>query len=235
MLIHCNALPLPHTPPPILRSAVNGKSAPSSAYKRKNTAPTTRARRDYYYYYYYYYSSSSYNKSINVVCGARRRARYEEEDGGGEEEYGHNDEIALLESYSESARDEALLVTAAVDGDDELLLIFKYSCNRVQVNNPVMLKIVTNSTATGVLVVLELQNCGGSVEKRAAGEAVIQSIDIVRGPFDPNNIQYLEKGLTWKLSEADCSNPESRRSFFVLLFFIFPLSSSFLDLCHLKM
>lgn len=27
--------------------------------------------------------------------------------------------------------------------------------------------------------------------------AVIQSIDVIKGPFDPTNIEYLEKGLTW--------------------------------------
>ena len=27
--------------------------------------------------------------------------------------------------------------------------------------------------------------------------AIIQSIDVVRGPFDPNNIEYLEKGVEW--------------------------------------
>lgn len=27
--------------------------------------------------------------------------------------------------------------------------------------------------------------------------AIIQSIDVVKGPFDPNNIEYLEKGVQW--------------------------------------
>ena len=27
--------------------------------------------------------------------------------------------------------------------------------------------------------------------------AVIQSIDVVEGPFDPNNIEYLEKDVPW--------------------------------------
>nr|QSQ68611.1 hypothetical protein PY_026437 [Puya raimondii] len=180
MLIHCYALPLPHTSPPILRSAVIGKSAPSSAYKRKNTAPTTRARRDYYY---------SGCKNINVVlCGARRRARYEEEDGGGgggEEEYGHNDEIALLESYSESARDEALLVTAAVDGDDEVVLVFK-----------------------GFSSCLSSRTAADPSKSVLPARAVIQSIDVVRGPFDPNNIQYLEKGLTWEAFRSRLQQPK---------------------------
>jgi len=28
--------------------------------------------------------------------------------------------------------------------------------------------------------------------------AVIQSVDVVKGPFDPGNIEYLEKGLPWE-------------------------------------
>lgn len=27
--------------------------------------------------------------------------------------------------------------------------------------------------------------------------AIIQSVDVVRGPFDPSNIEYLEKGVQW--------------------------------------
>jgi hypothetical protein len=27
--------------------------------------------------------------------------------------------------------------------------------------------------------------------------AIIQSVDVVKGPFDPNNIEYLEKGVEW--------------------------------------
>lgn len=27
--------------------------------------------------------------------------------------------------------------------------------------------------------------------------AVIQSVDVVKGPFDPTNIEYLEKDLSW--------------------------------------
>lgn len=28
--------------------------------------------------------------------------------------------------------------------------------------------------------------------------AIIRSIDVVKGPFDPNNIEYLEKGVEWE-------------------------------------
>ena len=27
--------------------------------------------------------------------------------------------------------------------------------------------------------------------------AIIQSVDVVKGPLDPNNIEYLEKGVEW--------------------------------------
>ena len=27
--------------------------------------------------------------------------------------------------------------------------------------------------------------------------AVIQSVDVVEGPFDPDNIEYLEKDVSW--------------------------------------
>ncbi|KAJ6318447.1 hypothetical protein OIU76_013900 [Salix suchowensis] len=60
-------------------------------------------------------------------CRARRRSvRYEDEDEGDrEEEYGHNLEIAMLESYSQSAIGEALLVHAIVDEQEVEVLIFK--------------------------------------------------------------------------------------------------------------
>lgn len=62
--------------------------------------------------------------AISIRCGARRRVRYEDED---EEEYGHNEEIAMLELYSQSARGEALLVHAVLDKQDVDVLIFKVS------------------------------------------------------------------------------------------------------------
>lgn len=62
----------------------------------------------------------------NLRCRVRRRVRYEddEEDEG---EYGHNEEIAMLESYSLSARGEALLVRAVLDDQDFEVLVFKVS------------------------------------------------------------------------------------------------------------
>lgn len=62
-----------------------------------------------------------------VLCGARRRAvRYGGEEEG-EEEYGHNEEIAMLEFYSQSAKGEALIVHAVVDDEEVQVLIFKVS------------------------------------------------------------------------------------------------------------
>lgn len=47
----------------------------------------------------------------------------EEEDD--EHSSGYNEEIAMLEMYSQSARGEALLVTAMVDDQEVEVLIFK--------------------------------------------------------------------------------------------------------------
>ncbi|KAJ4791333.1 hypothetical protein LUZ62_042579 [Rhynchospora pubera] len=63
--------------------------------------------------------------AVGITCRARRRVRYVEEDEEGDEEYGNNLEIAMLEAYSEKERKEALLVKATVDGEEELVLIFK--------------------------------------------------------------------------------------------------------------
>jgi hypothetical protein len=59
------------------------------------------------------------------MCGARRRVRYEEEEEDDDEEYGHNEEMARLEAYSEGARGQALLVNATVDGEAAVVLVFK--------------------------------------------------------------------------------------------------------------
>lgn len=57
-------------------------------------------------------------------CAARRRVRYDN-DKDKDEDYGHNDQIALLESYTQAATGEALIVHAAVDGDHVEVLVFK--------------------------------------------------------------------------------------------------------------
>ena len=71
------------------------------------------------------------SSSSSTLCAARRRVRsYEEEEKEEEEEYGYNEEIEMLELYSQSARGEALLVQAMVDGQEVEVLIFKVSFSK---------------------------------------------------------------------------------------------------------
>ncbi|KAL5709306.1 hypothetical protein ACHQM5_020010 [Ranunculus cassubicifolius] len=107
-------------------------------------------------------------------CNARRRVRYEEDDEYTNEEYGHNSDIDLLESYSETARNEALLVRAMVDNQEEEILIFK-----------------------GFSSCLSYRTSSDPSRSILPARAVITSIDRVVGPFHPSNIEYIEKGLTW--------------------------------------
>ncbi|XP_074586774.1 uncharacterized protein LOC141842624 [Curcuma longa] len=104
----------------------------------------------------------------------RRRVRYEEGEEE-EEEYGQNAEIPMLEAYSAAVRDVALLVRAGVDDEEELLLIFK-----------------------GFSSSLSSRTSSDPSKSVLPSRAVIQSIDIVKGPFNPSNIEYLERGLTWE-------------------------------------
>lgn len=109
------------------------------------------------------------------TCGARRRVRYEEEDEEDEEEYGHNEEMARLEAYSEGARGQALLVNAAVDGELEVVLVFK-----------------------GFSSSLSGRTAPDPAMSVLPERAVIQSVDVVEGPFDPSNIEYIEKDVPWE-------------------------------------
>lgn len=74
---------------------------------------------------------SNQRGTTSFWCAARRQVRYqddgEDEDGDDIEEYGHNEEIAMLEFYSQSARGEALIVHALVDHKEVEVLIFKVS------------------------------------------------------------------------------------------------------------
>lgn len=67
--------------------------------------------------------------SSNRCRASRRRVlRYNNDDEDEEEEeYGYNAEIAMLEIYSQSARDEALMVRALVDEEEAEVLIFRVS------------------------------------------------------------------------------------------------------------
>ncbi|KAG2377160.1 hypothetical protein LR48_Vigan06g156500 [Vigna angularis] len=115
-------------------------------------------------------------RGTTVLCSARRQIRYQDEnEDRDEEEYGHNEEITKLEIYTQSAKGEALLVHALVDQEEVELLIFKgfSSC----------LSYSTSPDPTRSIV---------------PARAVIVSIDRVKGPFDPSNIEYLQKGVTWE-------------------------------------
>ncbi|KAL0446719.1 UNVERIFIED_CONTAM: hypothetical protein Slati_1799800 [Sesamum latifolium] len=106
---------------------------------------------------------------------ARRRVIYDDDEEEKEdEEYGYNEEIAMLEMYTQSMKDEILLVQTLVDGEQVEVLIFKgfSSC----------LSYKTSSDPSRSVV---------------PGKAVIKSIDRVKGPYDPSNIHYIEKGLTF--------------------------------------
>ncbi|XP_030529271.1 uncharacterized protein LOC115740047 [Rhodamnia argentea] len=121
--------------------------------------------------------------NTSVPCAARRRSvrhggggeEEDEEDRGDGEEHGHNKEIVMLELYSQSARGEALVVHAAVDGEEVEVLIYKgFSSSLSYGTSP--------DPSTSIL----------------PAKAQIKSIDRIKGPFDPSNIEYIEKGLTWE-------------------------------------
>lgn len=75
---------------------------------------------------------STQEQVSNIRCRARRRVRYEEDDDEKEDDgYGYNEEIALLENYTQSAREEVLLVHAIVDDQEVEVLIFKVSSSKL--------------------------------------------------------------------------------------------------------
>ncbi|KAK9115117.1 hypothetical protein Syun_021914 [Stephania yunnanensis] len=101
----------------------------------------------------------------------RRLMRYDEDKE--EDEFENNYDIVTLESYTEYKMNEALLVRAMVDNQEEQVLIFKgFSSSLSYGTSP--------DPSRSVL----------------PARAVITSIDRVKGPFDPSNIEYIEKGLT---------------------------------------
>lgn len=73
------------------------------------------------------YLDLSNQRGTSLWCAARRQVRYEEEDEDRDDEYGHNEEIAMLEFYSQSSRGEAFIVHALVDHEEVQVLIFKVS------------------------------------------------------------------------------------------------------------
>ncbi|KAK8491584.1 hypothetical protein V6N13_110208 [Hibiscus sabdariffa] len=113
----------------------------------------------------------NYGRAFHVSCAARRRIRYEEE----EEENEYNEEIAILEVYSQSAREEALIVHALVDEQQVEVVIFK-----------------------GFSSCLSYGTSPDPSKSVIPRRAVIKSIDRIKGPFHPSNIQYIERGLQWE-------------------------------------
>ncbi|KAG6407608.1 hypothetical protein SASPL_130604 [Salvia splendens] len=97
---------------------------------------------------------------------ARRRVIYEDED------YGYNEELAMLESYTQLVKDEILLVQAMVDDEQVEVLIYKgfSSC----------LNYGTSSDPSRSVL---------------PAKARVRSIDRARGPFDPSNIEYIERAI----------------------------------------
>ena len=114
-------------------------------------------------------------RGIRLLCSARRQIRYQDEEEDRDEEYGHNEEITKLEIYSQSAKGEALLVHALLDQEEVELLIFK-----------------------GFSSCLSYSTSPDPTRSILPARAVIVSIDRVKGPLDPANIEYLQKGVTWE-------------------------------------
>ncbi|XP_020232673.1 uncharacterized protein LOC109812991 [Cajanus cajan] len=117
----------------------------------------------------------SNQRGTSLLCAARRQIRYQDEDEDSDEEYGHNEEIAKLEFYSQTAKGEALIVHALVDHEEVDVLIFK-----------------------GFSSCLSYSTISDPTRSILPARAVIMSIDRIRGPFDPANIEYLQKGVTWE-------------------------------------
>ncbi|XP_008777817.3 uncharacterized protein LOC103697684 [Phoenix dactylifera] len=164
MLIHAALSPVHH---PWLLLLVNQnnvtaqKVVPMAGFRHRRPSEVHRCRR-----------------AERGSCNARRRVRYEDDEMEGED-YGRNSEIEMLETYSQSARNQALLVRATVDGEEEVVLIFK-----------------------GFSSCLSSRTASDPSKSVLPGKAVIQSIDVIKGPFDPCNIEYLEKNLTWEAFKA---------------------------------
>ncbi|KAK9935413.1 hypothetical protein M0R45_022516 [Rubus argutus] len=123
---------------------------------------------------------------LNICCSARRRVRYDDDEDEDEDEENEeqNKEIALLELYSQSVRGEALIVHAMVDDQPVEVLIFK-----------------------GFSSCLSYRTSPDPSKSIIPARAVIKSIDRVRGPFDPSNIEYLQRHLSWEVFKSTLLPP----------------------------
>ncbi|CAK9252086.1 unnamed protein product, partial [Sphagnum jensenii] len=84
-------------------------------------------------------------------------------------------DISRLEAYSERAPSEVLRVHAMVDDEEDQVIIFKgfsSSLTRATAYDPA--EPVLPSTAT------------------------VQSIDRIRGPYNPSKLRFIKKGLSWE-------------------------------------
>lgn len=69
------------------------------------------------------YVNLSNQRGTRLLCSARRQIRYQDgDDADSDEEYGHNEQISKLESYSQSAKGEVLVVHALVDQEKLMCL-----------------------------------------------------------------------------------------------------------------
>ncbi|KAF3673550.1 putative (E,E)-geranyllinalool synthase-like [Capsicum annuum] len=120
--------------------------------------------------------SSTRQTLVSVFCRARRRVIYDNDNEEEDEDNNNNNvELAMLEFYSQSMRNEALLVKAIVDEEEVEVLIFK-----------------------GFSSCLSYRTSSDPSKSVLPARAVIKCIDRIKGPFDPSNIVYLEKGLNFE-------------------------------------
>ncbi|KAM3306572.1 putative protein isoform X2 [Capsicum chacoense] len=121
--------------------------------------------------------SSTRQILVSVFCRARRRVIYDNDNEEEDEDNNNNNnvELAMLEFYSQSMRNEALLVKAIVDEEEVEVLIFK-----------------------GFSSCLSYRTSPDPSKSVLPARAVIKCIDRIKGPFDPSNIVYLEKGLNFE-------------------------------------
>ncbi|XP_047313203.1 uncharacterized protein LOC124916517 [Impatiens glandulifera] len=107
--------------------------------------------------------------ATRTSCRARRRSvRYHNDDDG------QNEDLAMLERYSQSARDEALIVRAILDEQEVQVVVFKGFSSSLSYGT-------SADPSTSIL----------------PARAAIRWIDRIKGPFDPSQIDYIEKDLSW--------------------------------------
>ncbi|CAL1357714.1 unnamed protein product [Linum trigynum] len=136
-------------------------------------------------------STNSLHKLKEKLCGpctttaaGRRRARWdsiadEEDEEESKEDEEYNQEIAMLEFYTQRSRGEALVVHASVDGQLVEVLIFR-----------------------GFSSCFNYGTAADPSKSVIPARAVIKWVDRIKGPFDPSNIEYLEKEIGWDSFKA---------------------------------